>query len=57
MSLAEAGWRRDRGLDRLDQIAGSFERLLLPAPDDRLRDLTGVSFLAVTLEDRGQFPL
>src|SRR6266852_1817386 len=56
MSLAEAGRRRNGGLDRLDEIACSFERLLLPAPYDRLRDLACIALLAVALEDRGQIP-
>src|SRR5439155_6955874 len=56
MSFAEADGRRNRGLDRLDEVARSFERLLFPAPHDRLRDLPRIPFLAVALEDRREIP-
>ena len=39
--LAEARRRGNRGLDRLDEIAGALERLGLAPPDDRACDLSG----------------
>ena len=52
MAVAEAGRRGNRGLDRLDEVAGPLEGLLLPPPHDRSRDLARVALLAVALEDR-----
>src|SRR5690242_18543872 len=49
--LAEAGGRRHRVLDDFDEIAGALERLLLPAPHDRTRDLPRVALFPVALED------
>src|SRR5438552_1547969 len=57
MTVAEPGRRWNRSLDRLHQIARPFERLLLPAAHDRFRDLAGVAFLAVALEDRREITL
>ena len=45
--VAEARRRGDRGLDRVDELAGALERLLAPAADDRPRDLPRVALLAV----------
>ena len=55
--LAEARRRRDRLLDRLDEVAGALERLLRAAAHDRPRDLAGVALLAVAAEDVGELPL
>src|SRR5439155_13325570 len=52
MTVSKAGRSRNRRLDRLDEVARPLERILLPAPDDRLRDLPRVPLLAVTLENR-----
>ena len=57
MAVAEAGRRRDRGLDRLDELAGALERLLAPAAPDRARDLPRVALLAVVAEDPRQLAL
>src|SRR5258708_2895980 len=43
MALTEAGGRGNRALDRLDEVAGPLERLLLAPPLDRPRDLLRVS--------------
>src|SRR6266480_2369104 len=57
MPVAETGRGRNRSLDRLDEVAGPLERFLLPAPDDRLRDLPRIPLLAVALEDDREVPL
>src|SRR5207247_7344305 len=41
MPVAEARGRRDRGLDRVDELTGALERLLAPPPADRAGDLAG----------------
>src|SRR5438552_19082662 len=56
MTVAKAGRSGNRRLDRLDEVARPLERILLPAPDDRLRDLPRVPLLAVTLENRCEVP-
>ena len=57
MTVAEPCGRRNRGPDRLDEIARPLERLLAPPPDDRPRDLPRVALLAVAPEDRRQLLL
>ena len=57
MPVAEARGRRDRGLDRVDELAGPLERLLTPSPANRPGDLAGVALLAELAEDRGQLAL
>ena len=57
MALAEARRRRDRLLDRLDEVAGALERLLGAAADDRARDLAREALLAVAAEDVGELAL
>src|SRR5207245_5015795 len=57
MALAEAGRRRDRRLDRVDQVGAALERLSPTAPDDRTCDLPRVALLAVAPEDRLQLAL
>src|SRR5262245_54688355 len=52
MPFAEPRRRRDRVLDRLDEIAGALERLLPPTGHDRTRDLPRVALLAVAPKDR-----
>src|SRR5207244_10136640 len=56
MTVSKAGRSRNRRLDRLDEVARPLERILLPAPDDRLRDLPRVPLLAVTLENGREVP-
>ena len=57
VAVAEARRRGNRGLDRVDELAGPLERLLAAAASDRPRDLPRVALLAVLLEDRGQVAL
>jgi hypothetical protein len=57
MALAEPRGRRDRALDRLDEVARPLERLLAAAPHDRAGDRAGVPLLAVAAEDLGQLGL
>ena len=57
MAVAEARRRRDRALDRVDELAGALERLLAAAPHDRARDLPRVALLAVAAEDRHELAL
>ncbi len=51
MAVAEARRRRDRLLDRLDEVARALERLLAAASHDRAGDLPRVALLAVAAED------
>src|SRR2546421_138166 len=55
MAVAEPGRGRNRGLDRLDEVAGALERSLAPASGDRTRDLLRISLLAVLAEKVRQF--
>ena len=57
MPLAEAGRRGNCALDRVHELAGSLERLLLAPAHDRPRDLLRVALLAVAAEDRDQLAL
>src|SRR3954449_2882271 len=57
MTVAEPRRRRDRGLDRLDELSSPLERLIAPAAHDRPRDLTRVALLAVLAEDLRQLSL
>ncbi len=57
MPLAEAGGRRDRRLDHVDEIAGAEERLLGAATHDRTGDRARVALLPVAAEDRRQLAL
>src|SRR5581483_12341718 len=57
MPLAEARRRRNRLLDRLDEVARALERPRAPALRDRARDLARVPLLAVAAEDRGELRL
>src|ERR671934_161454 len=56
-AVAEPGRRRNRPLDRLDELARALERVLAAAPGDRPGDLAGVSLLAVLAEDPCQLAL
>src|SRR5207245_6714995 len=57
MAVAEARRRRDRALDRADEVGGALVRLLAPAPRDRAGDLPRVALLAVALEDLRELAL
>src|SRR2546430_3766288 len=57
MAVAEPRRRRDRGSDRVDELAGALERLLAPAADDPAGDLLRVPLLAVAAEDRHEVAL
>ena len=57
MPVAEPGGRRDRGLDRLHELARRLERMLAPLTNDALRDLPRIALLAVRAEDLRQLPL
>ena len=52
MPLAEAGRRRNRAADQVDELAGALERLLAAAADDRAGDRPREALLAVAAEDR-----
>jgi hypothetical protein len=54
VSVAEAGRRRDRILDRLDELAGPFERLLPPPARDCAGNLLRIALFAVLAKDVGQ---
>src|SRR5206468_10256598 len=51
VAVAESRGSRDRGLDRVDEVAGPLARLLLPAAPDLPRDLPREALLAVATED------
>src|SRR5581483_11660975 len=55
--VAEPRRRRDRVLDRLDEVARPLERLGAAAPRDRPRDLPRVALLPEAAEDLGQLAL
>src|SRR5262249_57782288 len=47
VAVTEARGRRNRGLDRVDELSRPLERLLAPPPHDRAGDLLRVPLLAV----------
>src|SRR5919201_1080250 len=57
MTVAEPSRRWYGGFDRLDEVAGAFERALAAPPDNGLRDLPGVPLFSITPEDRRQVTL
>src|SRR5438132_12014645 len=57
MPVPEPCRRRDRGLDRVHELAGPLERLLTAAADDGPCDLPRVPLLAVAAEDRREVAL